>query len=291
MNAGESLKIKWMSSGLLGLLFLSACGQPNQLPSAVDETADTQEIIGGAPVSATDPIVPSTVGIVSLQSGGVICTGSLIAANMVLTAAHCTEEDPRNLAILFSTKIPQTQEEADKAQVRQVVAGRTSPLWPKLRPGQKSNWGDIAILRFAGALPQGYKPAKLLADPSQLKKGQVVTLAGFGLIDGRRQIDTDVLRKVDVSLADPKFSQSEVMFDQRAKKGACHGDSGGPAFARVKGELVLFGVTSRGYNDPLDTCEGFSIYTNASTYVSWIKSTIDALNKLTKPERIPQPVF
>jgi hypothetical protein len=174
-------------------------------------------------------------------------------------------------------------------QARRVVAGRTSPLWPKLDPSKRENWGDIALLRFVGDVPEGFKPAKILTRSSALKDGGVALIAGFGITDGRLQTPTDKLLKTEVTFAQARFSSSEVLFDQTKKHGACHGDSGGPAFVKVGQELLLFGVTSRGFEDPGDTCERFAVYTNMVSYAAWIKSTITALNRVTKIERIPQP--
>lgn len=280
--------------GLMSFLILAACGRPSSFetpsPQSLEANEDSAGIIGGVAVEASDVIASSTVGIIDLRYGEVICTGSLITNSMVITAGHCTDSNPKNLAILFSSKIPETQEEAGKMQVRQVVSGRTHPFWAKLKKGQKSNWGDIAVLKFSGPVPTGFKAARILSASSALKNGQTVTLSGFGITDGRLATPTSVLRKVDVELADVKFSETEVMLDQTKGRGACHGDSGGPAFVKIGTELVLFGVTSRGHKDPMDTCLVNSIYTSATAMLPWIKTTVQALAKSNASERIAQPI-
>lgn len=278
-------------SATSSLALVVGCSAPNQEIGSV-ATADAENssgIIGGSVVVDADPVASSTVGIIDLRYGQVICTGSLIASNIVVTAGHCTQLNPQNIAIMFSTKIPKTQDEVSKIPVRRVVAGRTSPLWPKLNSEQEKDWGDIAILRFQGAVPAGYKPAKLLKSIASLKSGDSIILAGFGIIDGITKADTEALRKTEVSMLDPIFSNSEVLFDQSKGQGACHGDSGGPAFYKSGNQLFLFGVTSRGYKDDKDQCNRSAIYTNIVSYIPWIKTTITALNKMTKAEPMPQP--
>lgn len=276
---------------LLFALLCSACGQlAFENKSAVDGQV-SENIIGGKPVESNDSIAASTVGVVDLEAGSVICTGTLISSNMVLTAAHCTKEDPRGLAIFFGSKIPKTQEEADKAIVRQVLVGKTSSLWPKLQRTQMKNWGDIAILRFSGVAPAGFKPARLLADVSALKSRPIVTLAGFGYTDGVKKTLASELRRIDIPLLNEAYSETEVSFDQRSGNGACHGDSGGPAFVVVNGEAQVFGVTSRGTQDASDSCSGLSVYTNTVPYLQFIQQTVAQLNQARRIERIPQPPF
>ena len=83
------------------------------------------------------------------------------------------------------------------------------------------------------------------------------------------------LNKDDVLVAEPIWGSTEVMLDQTGGKGACHGDSGGPAYAMVNGQMQLFGITSRGVGDGTGPqCTHFSVYTNASAYASWIAGII-----------------
>lgn len=42
------------------------------------------------------------VSLYDLENDG-ICTGTLIAKNIVLTAAHCVSTDPKNMHIIFKT--------------------------------------------------------------------------------------------------------------------------------------------------------------------------------------------
>jgi len=269
---------------LLAAGILSACAPSvsNQKTSGLNFDSS---IIGGDAVTADDPIGASAVWIYD-QKRSALCTGTLIAENMVLTAAHCTNEDPTQLLIVFSLSLPQDGQPFDKSLVRQVVAGKTTDLWPNVTAQTKDTWGDIAVLRYDGTTPATAHPAAMLQGTQVLQKGTSMVLAGYGLTDGVKETQSTGLRKVTVSLAG-FISQSEFAFDQSNGKGACHGDSGGPAYVQVNGQWLVAGVTSRGGTG----CVKFAVYTSVPTYLTWIQSTVEYLSKLTSTEPIPQPGF
>jgi len=72
-------------------------------------------IIGGSTVAASDPDAASTVAIViQLQGGQAICTGSLLAADILVTAAHCVTDESgktvsaKQLRLVFATDVRST---------------------------------------------------------------------------------------------------------------------------------------------------------------------------------------
>jgi hypothetical protein len=280
---------------LSSLYFLSACspqGLNDVASSALTDSGlgESEQIIGGSKVESKDPIINTTVQILDMRKG-TGCTGSLISSNLVLTAAHCTAENPTDLLIIFSSKAAQSIEELKAMPLRRVIGGFTDERWPKLTSESKGAWGDIAILKFQGTVPNGYKIAKLLGKANVLKDGMNITLAGFGLVDGVKKTDATELRKVDVSIAKATYNETEILLDQSAGRGACHGDSGGPALIIQKGEVIVAGVTSRGEQDPGDTCGVFSVYTSVAANLNWIQATAKKLMSPNfKPNRIPQPV-
>jgi secreted trypsin-like serine protease len=200
------------------------------------------------------------------ETEGTLCTASLIADGVAITAAHCVAGDTSHLHISFGTS-------AKGHEARNIDETATTPDWGS-NSEQDTNTGDIALLRFSGGIPKNYAPVRLLASRHKFKDGDTVQLAGFGVTNGQRQSGAGTLHSVDVTIADANFSETEVLLDQTQGKGACHGDSGGPAFVRSKsGVLYLWGITSRGSSDPSDTCSGQSIYTKVSAFSKWIKST------------------
>ncbi|MBK7890018.1 MAG: trypsin-like serine protease [Bdellovibrionales bacterium] len=267
---------------------MSACGQaPNQ--SAAIETQGTG-IIGGTDSNGNEPFAKHIVGVYDVAVGA-ICTGTILSESIIITAAHCVESPAASLRVVFGTDFNSPQ-----IAVRAVDAYKVSPLWA-FRQGEELNTGDISVVKFSGGLPAGYKPIKFLTDASLLKDGAPVMLAGFGASDvvqvrdprtGRMVSDhqnAGKLRFVTTSIKKAEYTKSEVLVEQAHGKGACHGDSGGPAYTELNGELVVFGVTSRGVDDPNDTCGVSAAYTNVAYYANWVVRTAKDLNKIA-----PAPV-
>lgn len=279
MAARETLSLLILS------LLTAACSGPERPYSIAD--GSTTGILAGEPVSASDEITRSTVGI-EAPGYGVYCTGVLIAPNLIVTAAHCTgiKTRPTLLNIVFGFDLTKNPER------RQVLGGRVSDLWPRLGQDQDSDWGDIAVLRFEGTAPESFRPAEILPSQDLLKDGQEVTLAGFGITRVDTQEMTDILMKVSVRITRARFSETEILFSQQNGKGACHGDSGGPAFTQLDGKLFLIGVTSRSatIQGALNCADG-SISTSVPAHMEFLKTASIELNsaEFVPNEPMPQP--
>lgn len=269
---------------------MAACAPQKMNQELADQLDVGLGIVGGEAVNEGDVIAKSTVGIV-VRGQGLICTGTLISKNLVITAAHCTTDDARMMGIAFVRELPKNQEEASNVVIAPVDAGKTHPAWPSLNENREKNWGDVAILRFKGEVPAGYGPARLLGTTRVLKNGDTATLAGFGNLSMRPLVYADKLMKADVVLSDKSYSQTEVLFEQHDGKGACHGDSGGPAFVKINGREYVFGVTSRSAT-PMGgrTCLEGSVYSSIPALGRWIQT---AARELVNPQftetKIPQP--
>lgn len=280
----------------VGMTFLVACSP--QSSQSVKTTGLLSAIIGGTPVTDQDPIGNSTVQLLHVKVKKVsadqvmiqslsLCSGTIVAADLILTAGHCSSANPKELILLFSNQVPDFktffQTIAQNAQVRRVVAGVTAPNWQNLTSDTATDWGDLSLLRFTGGLPSGYVPAQLLGKDEVLAANEAITLAGFGETDGVNKTAATQLLKASVQIADPSFSATEMEIASINGKGACHGDSGGPAYIELNGQNYLAGVTSRAdvQSDPKAVCVGKSIYTKVQSYLSWISSEAQKLESDT----------
>lgn len=261
-------------------------------------------IMGGTEVKENASIASGIVGIYDTKDHA-ICTGSLIGKNFVLTAAHCAQTKPQNLKIVFGLDVDATMaiREPDVRQmhVRNVSAIAVHPSYNP-REEKEFDQADLAILRFKGdELPPGYQPVKMLEDGSLLKRGVEVHLAGYGVsevftevVDANKVNDLEkaieygeifcdedrrncmrvdmggdgVLRRTVAPIS--FMHDTEVQLDESKGHGTCNGDSGGPAYLEINGELYLFGITSRGSM----LCDEVGVYTNAVVYKTWIQQII-----------------
>jgi hypothetical protein len=254
-----------LSAALVGF---AACSQQN---AGLVQSADLNAgIIGGTDATGNEEFAKTVVLLYDKQVGA-ICTASIISDKLLLTAAHCVASEATSLYVVFGTDV-----EATDIIVRRVVTTATTPVWAA-RQDQELNNGDMAMVGFIGGLPAGYKPAKMLQDLKQLKDGGVVTLAGYGNSDGVAGTGAGKLRYVDTTIQQAAYSASEILMQQANGKGACHGDSGGPAYIQVAGERLLIGVTSRGVNDPQNHCGVSAAYTSVAYYADWVKTEAVAM--------------
>ena len=257
-------------------LTMAACAPQNEQLS-LDAQSDNA-IVGGEKVARLSPIGRHTVGLYESKIG-YICSGTLIAPNLVLTAAHCIDPQAKNLAVVFDTEI----KKASKDRTRAVVDYRINPLW-LTNQNEVRNTGDIAVLRFEGRAPAGYEPAPLLGDSQYLRNGATSTMAGYGLswtfVIGA---GSGTLRSTNLKIDDNNFSETEVMIGQSVKRGICSGDSGGPAYMQINGRLHVWGVASRGDSIPLllaPKCMLFSVFTRVDVYQDWIlQASAELLNQ------------
>lgn len=266
--------------------------------------------MGGKEVAEGAPIASSIVAIMDKEFNAV-CTGSIIAENFIVTAAHCAN-DPKHLKVIFGNDmdlyLSAHEQDILEMHVRQVTAVVKHPDYDEEENAIKNtDHNDIAVMRFSGPLPPGYKPATILADDSYIKKGVMAQLAGYGVDDIElKPINTkkfkDLREKIDsgeVYCEDEQEKHcflveatgegllrqaeapitlkgiSEVLLNETKGQGTCMGDSGGPAYIQDGNDYYLFGVTSRG--SPL--CDATGIYTNVVYFTDWINKTMASLRK------------
>jgi secreted trypsin-like serine protease len=232
-------------------------------------------IIGGTTVDANDWIAHTVVAFVSTNSQSqALCTASLVADDLAITAAHCIVDDPSApksiYTLIFSTNIKNAQ----ATLLRQIDKVEIPSEWnPGAQPDK--NTSDVALVHFTGGLPTGYVYSDLLPFDQTLSAGQSVELAGYGISDATANTGAGILRKTTVTVLDPHYSPSEISFDQSKGGGACHGDSGGPAYFVIDNHPYLFGITSRGGGN----CDQDVVYTEIAAYQAWFTSAVAAIRR------------
>ena len=279
-----------------------------QSPSNNEVNVKNASVMNGIIVKEGTPIAASIVGIYNSYYNS-ICTGTLISNNVILTAAHCVPEKASHVKIVFSNNIDYMVNAREQDVLKQFVLPATdfkvSPIWDPNNETVEHNTGDIALIKFRGVIPTGFKVATILNDDSKIKRGAMITLAGFGVdyVDASKEINPSKYKNLDLAISQGEvicqdndkgkylncykveksgegvlrqttaplkyFLETEFHVNERLS-GTCNGDSGGPAFINLNGEYFLLGVTSRG----AELCDDIGVYTNAVYYKQWISDTI-----------------
>ncbi len=229
--------------------------------------APAHAIVGGGTPS-TDGVGRSVVTIVG--SRGNFCTGALIAAKLVLTAAHCVRPGALYKIVEYRAgRQPQLQD------VKNIAA---HPAFNVQAMTAHRATADVALLQLE-VPPQGKEPAVLGVPQIPILAGSRFTIAGIGVtIPGEGSSGGTVRAAGLVATGEPGTLQirlvDPVEKGARDGLGACTGDSGGPVFEDGRDGPAIVGVISwsTGPNGSAG-CGGLTGVTPTTLYRDWILQT------------------
>ena len=158
-----------------------------------------------------------------------ICTGTLVAPRVVLTAAHCVDRRIP-LEVFFGTDVSK-----DGAFVG-VISATPHPSFD-----DDDNANDVALLLLERTAPA--EPITMVDEPLDgALVGTMARIVGFGHTEAG-SIDAGVKMEGTsvISVVTPDAFEIAP-----APSMTCHVDSGGPVFVTVEGQERLAGVTSSG---------------------------------------------
>ncbi|WP_420135314.1 S1 family peptidase [Rhodopseudomonas sp.] len=203
-------------------------------------------------------------------SRGNFCSGTLIAPDLVLSAAHCVGPGADYKIVHYdASRQPQLRD------VRRVAAHPQFDMKAILAHRASA---DVALLQLAAPLP-GKSPLPLGAPTDPLGAGQSFTVAGIGVaIRGDGKSGGTVRSAALVATGRPGRLQIRLVDastnNTSAGQGACTGDSGAPALQAQDGRAVIIGVVSwsTGPNNAAG-CGGLTGVTPLTLYRDWIEQT------------------
>lgn len=231
-------------------------------------------IVGG--VQASNQEFPY---IVSLREGSIghFCAGSLVAADWVLTAAHCIKgTDLSRVHVVAGSQKLDDPSGTETFTVRQAI----------IHPGYDPSTSDFdyALLQLNGK--SHFTPVALndapVDIPENADQAPMATVVGWGTTSENGALSNELM-KVTLPLIDSarcnaayagKITDEMLCAGYEAGlKDACQGDSGGPLIiGSSKGTPLLTGVVSWGVGcaEP----GKFGVYSKVSKAAAWISQTI-----------------
>lgn len=178
-----------------------------------------------------------------LAAGGGVCSGIVVAENVVLTAGHCVAGG-RDIRVHYRDAAgqPVLLEPAE-------VATHNGYNARAVEARQQSI--DLALIRLSAPLPAPFVPATLAA-AGLPRAGSAVLAYGWGVSQENAPATTGTFRRADLAAVEP-YGPGKVLLwaadpsglGKRPGAGVCQGDSGGP-IARADGTVIAVSTWAKG---------------------------------------------
>jgi len=205
--------------------------------------------------------------------GSLMCGGSLVAADRVITAGHCCDgQSASGLGIRVGNQnlYEDDEDQADFA-VTKVILHENYDSW--------TTSNDICILEMGGSADLSSQYVDTIAMPEageEYAAGTICTVTGWGTTTEGGSLGR-VLQKVDVPVVSDddcrnSYGQNDILDNMIcagvAGKDSCQGDSGGPFMCGNQ----LSGIVSWGYGCAEAGYPG--VYTQTSYFIDWINNNL-----------------
>ena len=240
-----------------------------------------EAIVDGVDVEEGSDLARSTVLIMFGNANR--CAGTIIGPRHILTAAHCSMENPRSYQIVFTTDLLPVLRREKSAQIRVVRGVYRHP--DLLKNGRLSD--DLAVFELNADVPGGTLIAQLPTEKLEVQPGSRVVAAGYGLRNAKSEPypwePVRLAKKELVTVTPPVAEEAGVrlnynrLFINQLSGGVCQGDSGGPVYLLHEGRApILIGTNSASIRVPgqyeLPACAASATATRVDVSLGWLSN-------------------
>lgn len=259
----------------LAFALTCACGVPPGTEPRASE--QTQAVVQGSLADIAD--FPATIAMLDTFNGNsVFCTGTLLDARHVLTAAHCVAnlaDTPTRIDVVVGYA---TASEAPEASRFNVADLTVHPDWTGFpRSGDPDGLdvtNDVAVLTLSRDVPNP-QVASVLPDArieTDLAERTSLEIVGFGKDDDGAR---GVLRRGSAPIR--KRTAQLLLAGELGSADSCEYDSGGPLYLLADDGVFLVGITSREWPGATSLpCGEGGVYTMPMAYRAFIEAELGA---------------
>jgi hypothetical protein len=223
-------------------------------------------VVPGTPARASDFPAVGALIVFDGQTPRLACTGTLIAPDVVVTAAHCLRPLRQRLpSFILSRSIDGARPGTSRIASRVVLHPGFDPR------AAAAGMHDLALVFLARPI-DGLTPATILAASEKrwLAEGREVDLVGYG----RMSLASDARGQKGYGRSRVSQLQSqELVVGGAGVAQNCDGDSGGPAFISVHGQRRMVGIVSRSVKSSAP-CTSGTIHTRLDGEAAWIRTVL-----------------
>ncbi|KAI9023955.1 trypsin-like cysteine/serine peptidase domain-containing protein [Hyaloraphidium curvatum] len=254
---------------------------------AVPFNGPIAKIVGGAavPSQTTYPWMALIID----QVRGYMCGGTLIAPNVLLTAAHCAAGSQPSFWSVRTYRLDQSKSTQTEGGIDYSVTR------VEIHPSYNANSMvfDVAVFFLSAPVNYGsFVPAfvAINRNGAMPTAGETARTIGWGTTSYQGSTP-NIMREVDIPAASPAtcvsvlgqgFDNPTYLCAGSVGKDSCQGDSGGPILVFRNGAWLQVGIVSFGTAGCADSTEYLGIYSRISSFSDWIDARLAEAGAVTQ---------
>lgn len=275
------------ASGAALALTAASVGTSHAAGTSSDQGRPTAQIIGG--VGQADGKHPFMAALLQKGTGSPVdrqfCGGSLLSADLVMTAAHCvTGTKPKEIETTVGRTVLSKKNQGQLRQVTDIV------VHPRYARGQEAY--DIAFL-FLDKPVRGIAPVLLptVGTDALIRPGAMATVTGWGNTNTEipafpnrlRAVNVPIVSHIECKASYPDYDKKVNVCAGVEGKDSCQGDSGGPLFRKLKGRQGVYQIGVVSYGDGCAEQGAPGVYTYTGSAQLW-----NTLDESARGKRVKQ---